>query len=143
MVAVGLLTARLGGRWYWLLPTSFLGALAFGSMALAQLGGNPIEWAVAATVMVLGFFIARRPAPLAALAVCIIAGLLHGHAHGAEGGGMGFQIGMLCGSLVLHAAGLGFGSLMIAAANHQRVLRSMGAVVGVAGLVLTGLSLAH
>ena len=141
MVAVGLLAVRLGGRWRWLLPTSFLSALAVGSLALTQLGSSPLEWAVAASVIALGLLIAARPVPAAALAVCIVAGLLHGHAHGAEGGGVGFNLGMLLGSALLHAAGLGFALLVTAGHRHQIALRSMGAAVGVAGVGLTALTL--
>ncbi len=141
MVAVGLLAVRLGGHWRWLLPLSFLSALAIGSLVLTQLASSPLEWAVSASVIALGLLIAARPVPAAALAVCIVAGLLHGHAHGSEGGGAGFNLGMLLGSALLHAAGLGFALLVTADPKRQLALRSMGAAVGVAGVVLTVMTL--
>lgn len=138
MVTVGLLGARLGGRWRWALPLTFVAAMGLGGAALAQITATPWEWAVAASVVVLGALVAAAKAPYVAVALCAIAGAIHGHAHFSEGSGVGYVSGMLIGTALLHAVGLSIGVVL---QHRQSALRWSGAAVGAAGVVLTTLAL--
>ncbi len=138
MVTVGLLGARLGGRWRWVLPLTFVAAMGLGGTALAQITATPWEWAVAASVIVLGLLVAAAKAPYVALGLCAIAGAIHGHAHFSEGAGAGYVSGMLIGTALLHAAGLGIGLVLL---HRQNALRWSGAAMGAAGVILTTLAL--
>lgn len=137
MVTVGLLAARLGSHWRWLLPATFVTAMGLGGATLAQISATPVEWAVPASVIVLGMLVAAAKAPRVALALCAVAGAIHGHAHFAAGTGAGYVSGMLIGTMLLHAAGLGVGLLLH---GRQPVLRWSGAAMGAAGVVLTTLA---
>lgn len=138
MVTVGLLAARLGSHWLWLLPATFVAAMGLGGATLAQISATPIAWAVAASVIVLGMLVAAAKAPRVALVLCAVAGAIHGHAHFAQGTGAGYVSGMLLGTALLHGAGLGLGLLL---QGRQPMLRWSGAAVGAAGVVLTTLAL--
>jgi urease accessory protein len=116
MVAVGLWAAQQGGRARWVLPLSFVGAMAigtvFGVMGFALPG---IEAGIALSVLALGLFVAirsRMVLPLAALLTGTFA-LFHGLAHGQEmplaASPWGFGLGMLAATALLHAAGVLFG----------------------------------
>lgn len=139
MVTVGLLAARLGGAWRWLLPATFVAAMGLGGAALAEIHATPFEWAIAGSLIVLGLLVAAAKAPRVALVLCAVAGAIHGHAHFAEGTGAGYVSGMLIGTALLHAAGLGLGLLLH---GRQPALRWSGAAMGAAGVVLTTLALA-
>src|SRR5215470_16285297 len=59
MVAVGVLAARLGGRALWLVPASFITAMAVASLAgSAGLGLPYTEAGIAVSVVVLGAVVA-------------------------------------------------------------------------------------
>lgn len=112
MIAVGLWGAVLGGPARWALPTAFVLSMVAG-FALAR-GGVPlpfVEPMVLASVLVLGLavaLLARLPLG-AALALTGLFGLFHGHAHGGELGeatALGFGLGFVLSTAVLHAVGL-------------------------------------
>lgn len=142
MLGIGLWASQQEGRLRWALPVGFVGALALG--AAAGVGGVSLagtELWIASSVAVLGALIAlalRVPAGLA-LGLVAVAGGFHGLAHGAEmpvGGSMGsYLLGMVLMSGVLHGVGLlcGFGALQ---GRQAVLLRSVGACLAVAGLVL-------
>lgn len=138
MVAVGLLAARSGGRGLWMLPASFVGFMLVGG--LLGLGGigsrvEPVEWAIAGSVLVFGLMIALlRTVPLAAAgAIVALFALFHGHAHIVEmlhGSALGYMAGMLLGTAILHGAGLA-GGITLQRVAEGRYLRLAGAVVAI------------
>ncbi len=91
-------------------PLSFMAALLVG--AALGTGGSAlpaVEIAIALSLVLLGPLAARdaRLPMLVCGAVCVLAGLAHGYAHGVElAGQAGAALGFVLGSCVLH--GLGF-----------------------------------
>ncbi len=112
MLAVGLWSG-LTARRKWLAPLAFVAALLAGAL-LGLAGWQPpgIEPAIAASVLVLGLLVATG-ARLPAAAGAALAGafaLFHGAAHGQElaGPSAAFALaGMVAGTALLHAAGIG------------------------------------
>jgi len=59
MVAVGLLAAQLGGRALWLVPLSFVGAMAIaGALGMTELQIPFAEFGIALSIIVLGLAVA-------------------------------------------------------------------------------------
>jgi urease accessory protein len=102
MVAVGLWAAQRGGRALWLVPTTFVSIMIVGGiLGMGGVGIPYVEQGIAASVLVLGIFIAAAVRlPLAASMVIVgLFAIFHGYAHGAEmpGSSSGFAYGIGCG----------------------------------------------
>lgn len=143
MVAVGLLGARYGKHWRWVLPLGFVAGLGVGGLLGASGVGLPaVEMSIAISVLLFGVMLSlgtKTPAA-AAMAVVLLAGLPHGHAHLAETGGgalLGYGLGMVIGSALLHAGGLLAGLAIQKALPERRWQRVAGPAFALAGLVLT------
>ena len=119
MVAVGLLAARLGGRALWLVPASFVGAMAvagLAGMAGAQL--PYVETGIALSVVVLSavavFGVAMPVAVAMGLVACFA--VFHGYAHGIEmpetASGLAYGAGFVVATTLLHGVGIGLGLLI-------------------------------
>ncbi len=113
MVAVGVFAFVLGGRALWLVPLSFVGMMAVGF--LLGIGGVDVpfvELGIALSSIVIGAAAAwGRPMPVAAaMAVVGVFAIFHGHAHGAEmpanGSGLGYALGFMVSTALLHLAGI-------------------------------------
>jgi urease accessory protein len=116
MVAVGVLAARLGGRALWLVPTSFVAAMAVAGVAgMAGVGLPYAETGIAVSVVVLGAIVAFRVAMPVAVAMGLVAffAVFHGYAHGAEMpaaiSGLAYGVGFVAATTMLHGIGLGLG----------------------------------
>lgn len=139
MVAVGLWAFQLGGRARFAVPASFV-ALMLAGFGLAQAGvALPfVEPAIAASVIGLGLLVAlmvRVPVAAASAVVGVFA-LFHGHAHGTElasGSALGFGLGFVVSTALLHAAGL-FGGLTLS--RHGASARIAGGLTAAAGAAL-------
>ena len=146
MVAVGLWAATIGGRAVWVVPASFVGAMAVGY--LLALGGVAlpfVEPVVLASVVALGLLIAaavRVPPAIGGVLVGLFA-VFHGHAHGGELGlasALPFGLGFALSTALLHSAGIGLGLLLGSGVGLRegvgkvvaRVLGGVAAVLGVA-----------
>ncbi|MGV8839904.1 MAG: HupE/UreJ family protein [Bauldia sp.] len=148
MVMVGVLSWQLGGRALWLLPATFLAAMAVGGvLGIAGAEVPFAETGIAVSVIVLGAAVALGArAPLAVtMAVVGLFAIFHGHAHGVEmpagAGGLSYGLGFLLGTALLHAAGVAAGFVIGRAANRNgaAVTRAAGALAGVAGVgILAG-----
>lgn len=142
MVAVGLWAGLVGGTRRWLWPAAFVAAMvagaAFGWFSLPLPG---TETVIAASVAVFGSAIAAGWAPRVALGAALVAafGLAHGFAHGVElPGGVfpgAYALGFVCGSALLHAAGLAF-AVALAALGTRAAPRLAGGALASFGLVL-------
>lgn len=104
MVAVGLWAARIGGHARWLVPLSFLAAMALGTVL-------PVPFAepgILVSVLVLGLLVLWAPKlPLwAPMAVAALFALAHGHAHGTELPGVTAAFGFLLATAALQGLGL-------------------------------------
>lgn len=142
MLAVGMWSAAAlpAGR-RWLGPVAFLGAMTLGAaLAMAGLAPSFVETGIAATLLLLGVMLAaatRVPAT-AGLALVATAASLHGLAHGAElpagASALGYAVGFLATTALLHGGGVGLG---LALRRHGATpMRAIGAVLGTTGLVL-------
>lgn len=148
MVLVGLLAWQMGSLARWLVPASFVLVMAVGG-AMGAFGVDVpfIETGIALSVIVLGAVIAAGLKVPMAVAMGLVAffSIFHGHAHGAEMpetvDGLGYGVGFMLATALLHAAGLGLGVAIsrIGATSAPLITRSAGGVVAVAGLgILAG-----
>lgn len=139
MVAVGLWGAFLGRPLIVLLPVVFPAVMALGgALGIAAVPLPPVEIGIALSVIVLGALIAgavRAPVWLACAVVAVFA-IFHGYAHGQElpsaADPIGYSLGFVMATGLLHIAGIGLGLLK----NRRRgelALRSGGAAIAVAG----------
>lgn len=143
MVAVGLLAWQLGGRAVLSLPAAFLGSMALGAAAshwgYEMLG---IEFLITTSVIVVGLAVALdvRSPVLASAAVIGLFAYAHGQAHGVEiplgAGFYAYSTGFIVATGLLHAFGLGMGSLMPRGAVAVRTAGTIIALAG-AGLAVT------
>lgn len=118
MVAVGLWGAQLGPPAIWILPITFPIVMAFGGMLGligVQLPG--VEVSIALSAIALGFMVLREARPnlwAAAILVAFFA-IFHGHAHGSElppgANGILYSIGFVIATGLLHAVGIGIGTI--------------------------------
>lgn len=145
MVAVGIWGAFLGRPAIWVLPVTFPLVMAFGG-ALGVMGVPIpfIEPGIAASSIVIGLAILaawRAPLWVAAPIVAVFA-IFHGHAHGTElpdaASPIGFAIGFVLATGLLHLAGIAFG-LIVDRPGGRPVLRAAGGVIaGLGGAFLLG-----
>jgi len=141
MVAIGLWAASLGWRRGWLPPVGFLagmaGGIALGLAGSIGLGFGVVETAVAGSLIVLGAMLAMAQPfrPALALPLVLVAGLVHGLAHGGEiaSAALPTALGMLAGSALLHGLGVALG---VASARYAGALRFGGAATAALGVVL-------
>jgi urease accessory protein len=106
-----------------------------------------VEFGIAGSVIVLGLAIALQWSlpTLAAVALAGFFAIFHGYAHGAEmpanASGLGYGLGFMLATALLHGAGIGFGLGIgtIGAGKSRVVLRAGGGVMAFAGVgILAG-----
>ncbi len=145
MVAVGLLAVQIGGRALWMLPATFVAAMAAGgALGVAGVPLPFVEIGIAGSVLVLGAVVAfGRALPLpAAMALAAVFAVFHGHAHGtempADASGLAYGLGFMVATGLLHTAGLALGLAAgrLAERAGPAALRLGGAAIAVAGLGL-------
>ncbi|WFB36161.1 HupE/UreJ family protein [Kiritimatiellota bacterium B12222] len=139
MLAVGILSAQIGGRAVWSVPTAFVGVMLIGG--LMGMNGVPffsVELGIALSVLVLGIALAaekKLPTYLAMLAVGFFA-IFHGHAHGTEMPEMGepvfYAVGFVIGTALIHFSGVSVGVIAQNFSKGPQFLRYLGA--GIAGI---------
>jgi len=142
MVLVGMIAYRLGGRALIIVPAAFVGLMiAGGVLGAAQVELPFVEVGIALSVVMLGAAVALN-IPLSATVAAILVGafaLAHGHAHGTEmpaaGSAIGYGLGFVMATALIHVAGIGLGRAADLASPASRALvRSFGGVAAVAGL---------
>lgn len=118
MVSVGLWGAFLGRPLIYLLPVIFPAVMAGGAvLAMIGLRLPSVEIGIALSVLVLGGCIAfalKAPVWMASLIVAAFA-LFHGYAHGLElpsaADPVGYSVGFVLATGLLHVLGIGIGTL--------------------------------
>lgn len=140
MVAVGLWGAFLGRQLVVALPIAFPLLMVVGAaLGMRAVPLPPVELGIACSVLVLGTCIAcawRAPAWLA-LAIVAMFALFHGYAHGRElpsaADPVGYSVGFVFATGLLHVAGIAFAAV---ADRARRVpaTRIAGAAIAVAGI---------
>lgn len=140
MVAVGLWGAFLGRPLVFLLPMIFPAVMAFGGvLGMAAVSAPPVEIGIAVSVLALGAAIAAAyKAPLwAASAIVAFFALFHGYAHGQElpeaADPIGYSVGFVLATGLLHVAGIALG-LLNRRSWGEAVTRGVGALIAAAGV---------
>ena len=139
MVAVGLWAAQLGGSARWLLPVTFVLAMAAGGfLGVAGWPLPMVEAGIIVSVIALGLAVARKARlPLVAStgAIALFA-VFHGYAHGAEmpldSSGLLYGVGFAMATALLHLSGLAAAALLA----RTKLLRPLGGLIAAAGIAL-------
>lgn len=142
MVAVGLWAVQLGGRALWVLPLSFLAAMAVGGvLGIAGAVLPQVEPMILGSVLVLGALVAMaaRLSLTASAALVGVSAFFHGQAHGVEmpAGSNTWLVatGFVAATALLHAAGIGGGRMLQRVAARQG-MRAAGAAIVIAAALL-------
>lgn len=147
MITVGLWAVQRGGRALWLMPATFVGAMALGGfLGLNGFGLPAVELGIAASLMALGSAVAFAVRPPLALGMAVVGAfaVFHGHAHGAEvpeaASPLLYAAGFLAATVLLHAAGIALAATATArpqwAGLGAKAVRLAGAGVAATGLLL-------
>ena len=140
MVAVGLWGAQLGAPAIWMLPVTFPMVMAFGGfLGLIGVPLPYVEIGIALSGILLGAVVmteSRPPLVVAAALVALFA-ICHGHAHGTElppeTSGLTYSIGFVAATGLLHACGIGIGT--IHRWSYGRLaLRALGGLISLGGV---------
>jgi len=140
MVSVGILSAQIGGRAIWTVPTTFVSVMALGGLlGFLKVGLTSIELGISFSVLILGIAIAadrKLPVLVAMVAVGVFA-VFHGYAHGAEmptvANALRYALGFMTGTALLHIAGLVVGDISQHYARGKILLRVAGVAIAGAG----------
>ena len=140
MVSVGLWGAYLGRPLIVALPVIFPTVMAFGAfLGMANVPFPPVEIGIGLSVLLLGGVIAAAwRAPIwAACTIVAIFALFHGYAHGKElpsaADPIGYSVGFVLSTGLLHVAGIGIG-LLNDRPGGLIATRSLGGVIALAGV---------
>ena len=140
MVAVGLWGAILGRPLVVALPVAFPIMMAIGGvMGILGVPIPPVELGIGLSVVVLGAVIAFAVKPAVWLAIVIVAvfGMFHGYAHGQElpsaADPVGYSVGFVLSTGLLHLIGIGIGYLALRRAG-MRLVQVLGGLISIAGL---------
>ena len=147
MVAVGLLSAQMGGRAIWTVPATFVGVMAVGGgLGLIDIGLPGVEYGIVLSVVILGAALAaQRDLPAkGAMAFVGFFALFHGYAHGLELPSQSdttqeifiYVFGFLVATATLHLIGALIGQLATSSARGNNILRLSGATIAIVGVFL-------
>lgn len=143
MVMVGVLAWQLGGRALWLVPSTFVVAMALGgALGLLDVGVPVIEIGIALSVALLGVGVGLNIETPLVVAVGLAGSfaVFHGHAHGAEVpetvNGVTYATGFVLATVLLHLGGMGTGFLIGNAGEKYgpAVVRATGAATACVGV---------
>lgn len=140
MVSVGLWGAVLGRPLLVILPLVFPAVMALGGiLGMAHAPLPPVEIGIGLSVLILGGLIAaafRAPVWAACLIVGVFA-VFHGYAHGRElpsaADPVGYSVGFVLATGLLHMAGIGLG-LVDRRPGGGVLIRSLGALIAASGV---------
>ncbi len=139
MISVGLWGAFLGRPLIIALPVIFPVMMGVGGvLGMANVPLPPVEFGIAFSVVVLGgAIVAALSAPIwVACSLVAIFAIFHGYAHGKElpsaADPVGYSVGFVLATGLLHVAGIGLG-LLNDRPGGIVVTRSLGGIVMVAG----------
>ena len=147
MVAVGFLSAQMGGRAIWTVPVAFVGVMLIGGvMGILGVPVPFVEYGITGSVLLLGIAIlANRGIPeWLAITVVGIFSFFHGHAHGTElpeltetvGLIIAYVAGFLIATAGLHVIGALIGIMADRSKSGQMVMRATGGIIAAVGVFL-------
>lgn len=153
MVAVGVIASRFEGRRQWVLPLTFVAAMAVGGvLATASVSLPLAEAIIALSIVVFGLAIAATRTVNFGAAAAVVAAfaLFHGNAHGSEmaGASLGtYSAGFSFATAMLHGLGLFIAVRMRAVrigewtAHAASTIRFGGSAMALTGLALFGIAI--
>ena len=141
MVSVGMISAQIGGRAIWKVPSTFVVVMFIGGLIGLNIGGlGGYEIGIALSVLLLGSALAADKtlnSIFAMIAVGIFA-IFHGYAHGEEIPSIArptpYIAGFMMGTILLHITGLILADISTHYKTGKIILRSAGAGIALAGL---------
>ena len=145
MISVGIVSAQIGGKAIWTVPTTFVLIMTIGGIFGFLLIIDEyffIEVGIIFSVILLGFGISiEKKIPTKLIIVFVgIFGLFHGTAHGIEvpaaANPLLFVLGFICGTTALHLFGVGTGYFSIKTIISSILLRLTGIIFAIYGLYL-------
>ncbi len=149
MVAVGLFAVQLGGRMLWLMPLTFVSAMALaGIVGMSGISLPFVEIGIGISVVVLGLAIVFRLSVPTFVAMSFIGflAIFHGHVHGAEMpervSALAYGIGFICATALLHAIGVGLALAVSEAGRvyNLRIVQVGGGAIAIAGVAILSFS---
>lgn len=142
MLAVGMWGALLGMPALWVLPVAFPMLMVFGGIAgILGLPLPSIELGIALSVVTLGAVIlfAARPPLWGSIVIVSFFALFHGYAHGvelpAQTDPLGYTLGFVIATGLIHLAGIGIG-LVTHLKHGEKILRFGGGLISLVGIAL-------
>ena len=147
MVAVGILSVRLGGKAVWQVPATFVGVMIIGGiLGLTGVSLPAVEPAVALSVLAIGVALAldQRLSKVWSILFVGLFALFHGHAHGTEVPELAqpavYALGFVLSTVALHISGVLVGLQSKKMTYGPEALKTVGAGVACVGLaILIGL----
>jgi urease accessory protein len=147
MVTVGLLSAQIGGRAIWLVPTTFVVAMAVaGFLGYVGVQLPLVEVGITASVVVLGLaLLANQKIPVGIVMVFVaLFAVFHGHAHGAELPAvegdvlyiLAYVLGFMTATAGLHVIGALIGYIALRNRRSTMILRVGGLIIALMGIYL-------
>ena len=145
MISVGIVSAQIGGKAIWTVPTTFVSIMTIGGLFGFLLIIDEfffVEIGIISSVILLGFGISiEKKIPTKLIMVFVgIFGLFHGTAHGIEvpaaANPLLFVLGFICGTTALHLFGVGIGYFSIKTTISSILLRLTGIIFAIYGLHL-------
>lgn len=139
MLSVGILSAQIGGKAIWTIPSTFVAVMLVGGiLGIQGIKVFSVEFGIAFSVLVLGIAIAAAK-KLPVFWVMIFVGffaIFHGYAHGTEMPYLAkpafYVCGFVAGTAGIHIAGVLIGLFAVKFQHGGQVLRYFGA--GIAGI---------
>ena len=156
MVSVGIVSAQIGGRAIWTVPSTFVCMMVIGGAIgmIAEINGIKqnfyinekiyifVEFGIILSVILLGLAIAieKKLSVIITMIFVGVFGLCHGGAHGLEmpwaANPILFALGFASGTATLHLFGVGIGSLAIKTKFSSIFLRIVGLGCAIFGFSL-------
>jgi urease accessory protein len=144
MLSVGIVSAQLGSRHIWAVPSAFVLLMIVGaSTGLLGYRIPLLETGIALSVVLLGAAIALFNGGWRVVIVYGFVGFfgfLHGYAHGLEmpkaADPVYYGGGFLVSTVAIHLLGVGIGHKMTSAERYRSLLRHLGSVMAGMGLMI-------
>ena len=115
MLAVGIISVRLGGKYLWIGPSIFVSSMILGGiLGIYGVNFTFVETGIALSVILSGIAIVlNKLSAKITLPIIALLAIFHGHAHGSEMGGIHnpalYTIGFALSTASLHFAGVALG----------------------------------
>ena len=145
MVSVGIISAQLGGRSIWSIPSTFVVNMLIGGVLgiyLPVIDHKLIEYGIIVSVILLGLGIAisKKLSALITMIFVVIFAFCHGIAHGLEipnaSNPLYFALGFSTGTAILHLFGVGIGYYSVKTNLTSILLRVTGFIFSIYGVYL-------